>query len=111
MKLALFACAAVLCIAGSAAAQPSPGPQPYPMPPKTEAPKDVAYPGLLKVKVDATDTDRHIFRVQESIPVAKSGPLTVLYPQWLPGNHAANGPIKNVGGISFSANGRAIPWM
>jgi predicted metalloprotease with PDZ domain len=111
LKLALFACAAVLCLAGPAGAQTSPGPQPYPMPPKTEAPQDVAYPGLLKVQVDATDTDRHIFRVHETIPVAKPGPFTVLYPQWLPGNHAANGPMKNIAGITFRANGQPIPWM
>ena len=56
MKSALFACAAaVLCLAGAASAQTSPGPRPFPMPPKTEAPQDIAYPGVLKVQVDATD--------------------------------------------------------
>jgi predicted metalloprotease with PDZ domain len=111
LKPALFACAAVLCLAGGAVAQTSQGPQPFPMPPRTEAPQDVAYPGLLKVQVDATDTDRHIFRVHETIPVAKAGPMTVLYPQWLPGNHAPNGPMKNIGGVVFRANGKVIPWM
>ena len=81
------------------------------MPPRTEAPQDVAYPGLLKVQVDATDTDRHIFRVHETIPVAKAGPMTILYPQWLPGNHAANGPMKNIAGIAFSTGGKPITWM
>jgi predicted metalloprotease with PDZ domain len=81
------------------------------MPARTEAPQDTPYPGLLKVQVDATDTDRHIFRVHETIPVAKAGPMTILYPQWLPGNHAANGPMKNVGGIAFSAGGKPIAWM
>ncbi len=81
------------------------------MPPRTEAPQDLPYPGLLKVTVDATDTDRHIFRVHETIPVAKAGPMTVLYPQWLPGNHAANGPMKNIGGVVFHADGKVIPWM
>jgi len=116
LKSALFACAALACLAssivpGSAAAQTSNGPQPYPMPPRTEAPQDVAYPGLLKVQVDATDTDRHIFRVHETIPVAKAGPMTILYPQWLPGNHAANGPMKNIAGVAFSAGGKPITWM
>jgi predicted metalloprotease with PDZ domain len=110
LKPTLFACVAVLCLAGSAAAQTAPGPQPYPMPPRTEAPQDIPYPGLLKVQVDATDTDRHIFRVHETIPVAKPGPLTLLYPQWLPGNHGPSGPMKNVGGIVFRANGKVIPW-
>ncbi len=116
MKPVLFACAATLIIASAvlapaAIAQPSPGPQPYPMPPKTEAPQDMAYPGLLKVQVDATDLDRHIFRVHETIPVAKAGPMTILYPQWLPGNHGPSGPLKAVGGIVFRAGGQALPWM
>ncbi|WP_394763491.1 M61 family metallopeptidase [Phenylobacterium sp.] len=81
------------------------------MPPKTEAPQDMAYPGLLKVQVDATDLDRHIFRVHETIPVAKAGPMTILYPQWLPGNHGPSGPLKAVGGIVFRAGGQALPWM
>jgi len=108
---ALFACVAFACVAGSAAAQTSQGPQPYPMPPRTEAPQDVAYPGLLTVQVDATDLDHHIFRVHETIPVAKPGPMTLLYPQWLPGNHGPSGPMKNVGGIVFRAGGKVIPWM
>ena len=115
MKSALFACAAILALSGlavssAALAQSSPGPQPYPMPPKTEAPQDIAYPGLLKVQVDATDLDRHIFRVHESIPVAKPGPITVLYPQWLPGNHGPSGPLRNIGGIHFRAGDKALPW-
>jgi predicted metalloprotease with PDZ domain len=110
LKSALFACAALFAVSGAAVAQTSPGPQPYPMPPKAEAPQDTPYPGLLKVQVDATDLDRHIFRVHETIPVAGPGPITILYPQWLPGNHAASGPIKNVGGVVFRANGKVIPW-
>jgi predicted metalloprotease with PDZ domain len=111
LKPALFACAAVLALSGSALAQTSPGPQPYPMPPKTEAPQDTPYPGLLKVQVDATDLDHHIYRVHETIPVAEPGPMTLLYPQWLPGNHGPSGPMKNVGGIVFRANGKVVPWM
>ena len=115
MKSALFACAAVVCLAGaapfSAWAQASPGPQPYPMPPRTEAPQDTPYPGLLTVFVDATDLDHHIFRVHETIPVDHAGPITLLYPQWLPGNHGPSGPMKNVGGIEFHANGRTLTWM
>ncbi|MFI4949420.1 MAG: M61 family metallopeptidase [Caulobacterales bacterium] len=111
MKSKLLACAAILCLAPAALARASDGPQPYPMPPRTEAPQDAPYPGLLKVTVDATDTTRHIFRVHETIPVVKAGPMTILYPQWLPGNHAANGPMKNVGGEVFSVDGKPIRWM
>jgi predicted metalloprotease with PDZ domain len=112
LKQSLFACAAAFVLAAAAPAlAQSPGPQPYPMPPTTEAPQDTPYPGLLKVQVDATDLDHHIFRVHETIPVAKAGPMTILYPQWLPGNHAANGPLKNIDGIEFRSGGKTLRWM
>ena len=33
-----------------------------------------------------------------------------IMPQWIPGNHAPNGPIANVVGLVFYANGQSIPW-
>ena len=59
------------------------------IPPAANSP----YPGTLILQVDASDLDRRIFRVKETIPV-KPGPLTLLYPRWLPGNHAPNGRIN-----------------
>ena len=56
------------------------------------APRDIPYPGTLTVSVDLTDLDRRLFQVRESIP-AQPGPLTLLYPQWLPGTHGPNGPV------------------
>ena len=72
-------------------------------------PADTDYPGTLKLSVDATDIDRRIFRVHEEIPVA-AGPLTLLYPQWLPGNHAPRGPIEKLAGLKIRGNGAAITW-
>ncbi|MDR2013134.1 MAG: M61 family peptidase, partial [Rhodanobacter sp.] len=74
------------------------------------APEDVAYPGTLRVAVDATDLARRIFRVHETIPV-QPGPLTLLYPQWLPGSHSPRGPIDKLAGLAFSANGQPIAWQ
>ena len=73
------------------------------------APADVAYPGTLKLHVDATDLDHRVFRVHEEIP-AVAGPLTLLYPQWLPGNHSPRGPIDKLAGLSISGNGQPITW-
>lgn len=74
------------------------------------APQDSAYPGVISLKVDATDVGRHIFSVRESIPV-KAGGLTLLYPQWLPGNHAPRGPIDGLAGLQMSVNGRRVDWV
>jgi predicted metalloprotease with PDZ domain len=63
----------------------------------------------LSLAVDATDVSRRIFRVREEIPVVP-GPLTLLYPQWLPGKHAPRGPIDKLAGLVMSADGRPLAW-
>jgi len=73
------------------------------------APRDVPYPGVIRLQVDATDIERHIFAVHESIPV-EPGPLTLLYPQWLPGNHAPRGPIDSLVGLVINSSGRRVEW-
>jgi predicted metalloprotease with PDZ domain len=72
-------------------------------------PQDVPYQGTLKISVDATDVAHRIFRVREVVP-AQPGPLTLLYPQWLPGNHSPSGPIDKLAGLVVSANGKTLPW-
>lgn len=71
---------------------------------------DTPYPGTLRLHVDATDLDHRVFRVREEIP-APPGQLTLLYPQWMPGNHAPRGPADKLAGIVFRANGKPIPWQ
>ena len=74
-------------------------------------PKDAPYPGgTIRLDVDATDTVQRIFRVKETIPVASSGPMTLLMPEWLPGNHAPRGPIEKLTGLTFTADGKPISW-
>ena len=70
---------------------------------------DGPYPGTITLAVDATDLSRRIFGVRQEIPV-QPGPLRLHYPQWLPGNHGPRGPIDEIGGLRFSANGQAVPW-
>lgn len=74
------------------------------------APQNVPYQGTLKINVDATDIGRRIFRVHETIP-AQAGALTLLYPQWLPGNHSPTGPIDKFAGLKVTANGKVLPWV
>ncbi len=110
MKSTFFAFAAALAVAAPALADSSEGPQPLPMPPAIAAPRDIAYPGTLRLEVDATDVERRIFRVRESIPLAGPGPQTILYPQWVPGGHSPRNALYNVAGLVFRANGQVIPW-
>jgi len=85
-------------------------PQPVPFRDTVPQPRDVDYPGTLLVDVDATDTERGILRVKETIPVAGGGHTVLLYPKWLPGNHAPRGEIEKLAGLVIRGNGRVIPW-
>lgn len=76
----------------------------------TPAPRDVAYPGTMTLTVDASDTTQRIWRVKQVIPVSSSGPLTLLYPEWLPGKHAPRGQIEKLAGLRFTAGGKEIGW-
>jgi predicted metalloprotease with PDZ domain len=63
----------------------------------------------VKLRVDATDAPRRLFHAQMTMTV-KPGPLTLLYPQWIPGEHMPSGPIVNLVGLKLQGGGRTIPW-
>ncbi|WCE02564.1 peptidase M61 [Pseudoxanthomonas sp. JBR18] len=73
------------------------------------APRDVAYPGTVALHVDAGDTRQGIFRVHETVP-AKSGPMTLLYPSWIPGDHSPSGPVAMMAGLKITAGGKPVAW-
>ncbi len=80
------------------------------LPAAIPAPRDAAYPGVISLAVDATDVAHRIYSVRETIP-AKPGPLTLLYPEWLPGNHAPRGPISALAGLVIQAQGKRLEWI
>jgi predicted metalloprotease with PDZ domain len=86
-----------------------PLPQPLPPPAPVIEPRDVDYPGVIRLAVDATDVERRIFKAHQTIPVA-AGPLTLLYPEWLPGYHSPRAPIELLAGLEISAGGEALQW-
>src|SRR5215469_1091556 len=63
----------------------------------------------ITLEVDATQAPLKIVRTHMTMAV-KPGPLTLYYPKWIPGQHEPAGPVGNVAGLKFSANGRTIPW-
>ncbi len=63
----------------------------------------------ISLTVDTTQSPLKILHVNEAIPV-KPGPLTLYYPKWIPGDHSPSGPIANVTGLKFEANGKVVPW-
>src|SRR5580704_13445441 len=85
-------CAAVLPTAGQKR-------KPAPKPP----------PATITVFVDASEAPRKIFHAQLTIP-ATPGTLTLHYPQWIPGEHGPTGPIQDLAGLKFTANGQSLKW-
>src|SRR5579871_5157555 len=63
----------------------------------------------VKLEVDLRDAARRIYHAKMEFPV-KPGPLTLVYPKWIPGEHAPNGPIVDVTGVKFFANGKEVTW-
>lgn len=59
--------------------------------------------------VDLRDAPRHIFHATLSLPV-KPGPLTLVYPKWIPGEHSPTGPIADFVGLKITAAGKEISW-
>jgi len=69
---------------------------------------DAATPNVT-ISVDATAAPRKIFHATLKIP-ATPGDLTLYYPKWIPGEHAPDGPVVDVAGLFFKANGQTLKW-
>ena len=63
----------------------------------------------VHLRVDATDVTRRVIHVQMSMP-AKPGPLSLLYPEWIPGEHGPTGPVVNLVGLRITTGGSVVPW-
>ena len=101
--------AALFLIAPAVYPQNSSGPEPVSLPPPITAPVDKPYPGTIGLMVDLTDVQHRVLKIDETIP-AKPGEVTLLYPEWIPGNHSPTGPISKVSGLSIKANGKTLAW-
>ena len=70
---------------------------------------DAPYPGTITLHVDASNLSQQVFRMRLSMPV-QAGPMTLLYPQWAPGNHGPNIPLTQLAGLKFRAGGKPVEW-
>jgi predicted metalloprotease with PDZ domain len=69
----------------------------------------IAQGGDIALSVDATGVPQKLLHVEETLP-ATAGPFTLYYPKWIPGEHGPDGPISNLTGLKFEADGKTIPW-
>src|SRR6202047_2837911 len=65
--------------------------------------------GPIRLVFDTSQSEQKSLYTHLEIPVSP-GPLTLYYPQWIPGEHMPDGPIIEVAGMKFSAAGKTIPW-
>ena len=64
----------------------------------------------ITLSVDLTDAPRKILHATETIPV-QPGPMTLVYPEWMPGEHGPTGPIINQAGfIITTPSGQPVKW-
>jgi predicted metalloprotease with PDZ domain len=73
--------------------------------------EDRAFPGTMRLRVDASDTSQRLWIVKQTIPVSGSAPLTLLFPEWLPGNHAPRGQLEKMTGLRITALGQPVVWQ
>ncbi len=73
------------------------------------APRDQPFAGEIHLDVDASDVDRRIVHVKETIS-GLSADTVLLYPKWLPGTHAPEGPIDRVAGLTMTSGGKTVSW-
>ena len=105
-KLAVFAALAGVAAGGFAGSARAQAQGDAPTQQQTAAPSG---PPPIRLAVDATQAPQKILHAHMQIPV-QPGPLTLYYPEWIPGEHMPDGPIINVAGMKFTGGNQTIPW-
>ena len=63
----------------------------------------------IRITADLTEGSRKLYHAEIDLPV-KPGENTFTTPQWIPGNHRPTGPVQDITGVVFTANGKTLPW-
>lgn len=63
----------------------------------------------IQIVADLTEAPRKLYHAEIDLPV-KAGPLTLATPLWIPGTHRPEGPVNDITGITFTANGQTLAW-
>ena len=86
-------------------------PMVVPIVPSVPDAQDTPYSGTIDLKIDASDITTGAYRITETIPVVPgTTKLTLLLPEWLPGNHSPDGLIAELADVRFFADGKLLTW-
>jgi predicted metalloprotease with PDZ domain len=66
-------------------------------------------PAAATIEVDAREAPRGVIKSHLRLPV-RPGPLTLVYPKWIPGRHSPAGPITSLAGPRLSVAGQPLAW-
>jgi predicted metalloprotease with PDZ domain len=63
----------------------------------------------IQIVADLTDAPRKLYHAEIDLPVT-AGDVTLTTPKWIPGNHRPTGPVDDITGVVFTANGEKLAW-
>jgi predicted metalloprotease with PDZ domain len=63
----------------------------------------------IQITADLSEAPRKLYHAEVDIPV-QPGPVALTTPKWIPGNHRPTGPVDEITGVVFTANGKVLPW-
>ena len=63
----------------------------------------------IQIVADLSEAPRKLLHAEIDIPVS-GGPLALITPQWIPGHHSPSGPVADITGVVFTADGKTLPW-
>ena len=63
----------------------------------------------IQITADLSDAPRKLFHAEIDLPVT-AGPLTLITPKWIPGDHRPTGPVDSITGVVVTANGQRLAW-
>ena len=63
----------------------------------------------IQITADLSEAARKLYHAEIDIPV-KSGPVTLITPQWIPGTHRPTPIVDSITGVVFTANGETLQW-
>lgn len=64
----------------------------------------------IELEIDLREAPRRLVHARMTIP-ARPGPLVLVYPKWIQGEHAPVGPLADVVGLRVAAGGKTLPWV
>lgn len=64
----------------------------------------------FEITLDAREAPRGLLHASLSYPV-QPGPLTLLYPKWIPGEHGPTGPVRDLVELRMEAAGQPLDWQ